>query len=276
MKEKSVGPFQVETIKLKLKATEVGSYALNPEVFYLDDVGNAKTFKTNPITITAQLTKPTYEVLPGRISTGTAELDRLLLGGIPEGYAVVLVSPSFEERQKLIRNYVEAGAKNDEVSFFLTVDSASTKALAEKYPSSFVAFVCSPRADLMKDFSNVLKLKGVESLTEIDISLERAFRRVNSSQIGMRRACVEIVSDVLLQHHAVTTRKWLSGLIQALKSKGFIILAVIDPLISPEEVPAISSLFDGEIIITEKETAQGTRRTLRISKLYTKSIPRPN
>jgi len=266
-KNRAVGGFQVETTKLKLKATEVGRYELNPEVFYLDDLDNTKTFKANPITITVQTAKPAYEVLPGRITTGTAEIDRLLLGGIPEGYAVALLAPPFEERYKLIRNYVETGAKNDQTSFFLTADSASAEALAEKYPSSFVGFVCSPRGDLIKDLPNMFRLKGIENLTEIDISFEKAFRRVNSSKAGVRRACIEIVSDVLLQHHAVTTRKWLSGLIQTLKLRGFIILALIDPLISPVEVPAVSSLFDGEIRITEKKTAQGTRKTIKISKL---------
>jgi hypothetical protein len=48
-------------------------------------------------------------------------------------------------------------------------------------------------------------------------------------------------------------------------------LAVIDPLISPEEVPAIVGLFDGEIHITEKEGANGTVKTLKILKLQNQS-----
>ena len=89
MKEKSIGPFQVETVKLKLSATKPGSYTLNPEVTYVDDVGKTKTVNPNPITITVQLAKPAYEALPGRITTGYTELDQLLLGGIPEKYAVL-------------------------------------------------------------------------------------------------------------------------------------------------------------------------------------------
>jgi hypothetical protein len=71
-----------------------------------------------------------------------------------------------------------------------------------------------------------------------------------------------------LQHHAVTTRKWLSALLPSLKSKGFTMLAVIDQNMHPqEEVQAITGLFDGEIRITEKETAQGVVKSLRIRKL---------
>jgi hypothetical protein len=66
----------------------------------------------------------------------------------------------------------------------------------------------------------------------------------------------------------VTTRRWLSGLLASLKSKGFTMLAVLDPLISPEEVPAISSLFDGEIRMVEKATTEGTAKTLGVQRLH--------
>jgi KaiC/GvpD/RAD55 family RecA-like ATPase len=76
------------------------------------------------------------------------------------------------------------------------------------------------------------------------------------------------VSDVLLQHHAVITRKWLNALLPDLKTKGFTTLAVIDQNMHPqEETQAITGLFDGEIRITEKETANGVQRSLRIRKL---------
>jgi hypothetical protein len=66
---------------------------------------------------------------------------------------------------------------------------------------------------MIQNLPNVVKLKGTENLTEIDIALTKAFRTLNPSAAAPRRACVEIVSDVLLQHHAVITRKWLSVVI---------------------------------------------------------------
>jgi hypothetical protein len=76
------------------------------------------------------------------------------------------------------------------------------------------------------------------------------------------------VSDALLQHHAVITRKWLSALIPNLKSKGFTTLAIVNPQMHPqEEVQAILGLFEGEIRISEKETARGTEKTLQIRRL---------
>ncbi|NIU39595.1 hypothetical protein GWN65_06420, partial [Candidatus Bathyarchaeota archaeon] len=78
---------------------------------------------------------------------------------------------------------------------------------------------------MIKSLPNVFKLKGVENLTNIEIALISAFRGLEKSPNGPRRACIEIISDVLLQHHAVTTRRWLAGLLPDLRSKGFTTLA---------------------------------------------------
>jgi tetratricopeptide (TPR) repeat protein/KaiC/GvpD/RAD55 family RecA-like ATPase len=270
IKEKTVAPFQVETIKLKLKVEKTGSYGLNPEVNFLDNDGKTKTSRTSPITVTAQPVKPAYETLPGRITTGTVELDRLLLGGIPEKYAVALAAPSCNERETLINRFLKAGVEADETTFYVTVELGNAKALAETHQSNFYVFLCNPRADAMiESLPNVVKLKGVENLTEIDIALTKAFRTLNPSAAMPRRICLEIVSDALLQHHAVITRKWLSALLPDLKSKGFITLALMDPRMHPdEEAQAILGLFDGEIRIAERESAKGTEKVLKILKLY--------
>jgi hypothetical protein len=122
---------------------------------------------------------------------------------------------------------------------------------------------------MIPNLPNVFKLKGVESLTDIDIALTKSFRTLDASQSGPRRICIEIISDVLLQHHAVITRKWLSGVLPDLKARGFTTLAVVNPQMHPqEEVQAILGLFEGEIRVSEKETEKGTEKILKIRKLY--------
>jgi len=77
-----------------------------------------------------------------------------------------------------------------------------------------------------------------------------------------------MISDVLLQHHAVQTRRWLTALIPELKSAGFTTLAVIDPQIHPpEELHTVLGLFEGEINIHEKETEKGSQKFLKIKKM---------
>ena len=122
---------------------------------------------------------------------------------------------------------------------------------------------------MVQSLPNVFKLNGIENLTEIDIAMAKAFRMMKPSAASPKRICIEILSDVLLQHHAVITRKWLSALLPNLKSHGFTVLAVINPhMHSQEEVQAILGLFDGEIRISEKETAKGIDKVLRIRRLF--------
>ena len=209
-------------------------------------------------------------VPPARpVSTGYADLDRLLCGGLPSNCAVALTSPSCSERDLLVKSFLETGAKKHETTFYVTINPGSAKALADEYPSSFWLFVCNPQADaIVKDAPNVFKLKGVENPTNIDIALTSTIRKLNPSLKGARRICLGLVSDVLLQHHAVQTRRWLAGLIPELQSEGFTILALIDPQVHPsEELHAILGLFDGEISIREKETKKGLQRYLRIKKM---------
>jgi KaiC/GvpD/RAD55 family RecA-like ATPase/tetratricopeptide (TPR) repeat protein len=268
MKNKEIGAFQVDTAKLALKCLKAGTFTLNPQAIYVDDLGETKTCNLRPITIAANLPAP-KERVAGKISSGTPDLDRLLLGGIPENYAIVLDAPSSDERSLLIKRFLEAGIEAGEKTFYVTVETGNAKALAEKHPSEFYLLVCNPQADSMiQNMPNVHKLKGVENLTDIDIALTKAVRTLKPTAADPKRICIEIVSDVLLQHHAVATRRWLNELLPTLKSKGFTILAVVDPSMHPsEELQAILGVFDGEIRVSEKETPEGTKRTLKIRKL---------
>jgi len=206
--------------------------------------------------------------IPGRIATGHPTLDKLLCGGIPENYAVALTAPSCGERDLLVMGFLKKGTEQDEVTFFLTVDPSKAKSLAES-EASFHLFVCNPQADaIIKDQSNTVKLKGVENLTDISIALSSAISRLDPSLKGPRRICIELLSDVLLQHHAVQTRRWLTSLTTELKSNKFTALAVIDPRIHPsEELYAILGLFDGEISLHEKQTEKGHGKYLKINKM---------
>jgi parallel beta-helix repeat protein len=119
---------------------------------------------------------------------------------------------------------------------------------------------------MVESLPNAFRLKGVENLTEITIALTKAFRILDASPSGPRRACIGIISDVLLQHHAVQIKRWLSDLIPESRSKGFTTLAVMNPQMHPsEEVHAALELFEGEISIHEKEDLQ---KTVKIGKMY--------
>ncbi|UCC28009.1 MAG: hypothetical protein JSW29_00725, partial [Candidatus Bathyarchaeota archaeon] len=247
-KGKRLPALDTEEIKLVLRPTAMGTFILNPRILYVDENGKNRFCEPDPARIRVS------EAPSSRITTGYHELDDLLFGGIPRNYSILLTSPSNDERDLLIRKFIEAGIREGQVTFYVTTKVSDLKALAEEFQSSFFLFSCNPQADsFIPDLPNVFKLNGVQNLTDISISLAWAFRKM-PKQEGPKRACIEIVSDVLLQHKAIQTRRWLNALIPELKSKGFTILAVLDPpMHPPQDVRAVTDLFDGEFNIYEKE-----------------------
>jgi KaiC/GvpD/RAD55 family RecA-like ATPase len=265
MRGKRLEPLKTDEMKITLRSFKKGTIEIKPRIVCLDWVGRPVVYNPEPVVFNISAA-----VLPGRVPTGFADLDNLLFGGIPENYAVILASPSCDEREQLIRKFLEAGVKNRQATYYITAEAGNIADLAEEFQSYFTLFICNPRSDVMiKSLPNVLKLKGIESLTDIDIALVKSFRSLDTPQKGPRRICITIISDVLLQHHAVITRKWLSALLPDLKAKGFTTLAVINSEMHPhEETQAILGLFEGEIRISEKETEKGIEKILRIRKLY--------
>jgi len=265
MNRKRLNPLMTEEIRLTLRSFDKGIFAIKPKIIYVDATGHQMSCEPEPATINLSET-----ILPDRINTGYKDLDSLLLGGIPENYAVILTSPSCDEKDLLIKRFLETGASEGQITFHITIEASGMKTLTEENHSSFHLFICNPQANkIIKTLPNVFKLKGVENLTDISIALSKAFRRLDTSVSGPRRACIEIISDVLLQHRAVKTRRWLNDLITELKSKGFTTLAVMNPKMhSPQEVHAILGLFDGEINIYEKESEKGLEKFLKIKKMY--------
>lgn len=265
MHGKKLSPYIAENFGITLRATKKGAFIIAPRIVFIHETGRKMSCKPEPASINVSET-----ILPCRVSTGFQDLDNLLFGGIPQSYTVVLTSISCDERELLIKRYLEAGVKENNVTFYVTIDAAGVRNLAEEFQSNLYVFVCNPKSDeTFENLPNVFKLGGVENLTEINIILESAFRRLGESKGRARRACLEILSDVLLQHHAVQTRRWLSGLVPELRSRGFTTLAVMNPQMhTSEETHAILDLFEGEISIYEKETRKDLTKYLRIKKMY--------
>ncbi len=253
-------PSMTEKLRLTVRALEKGTYAIAPRIVYMVGVGVQKIVDLKPATIEVR-----EVVLPGRVSTGYRGLDNLLFGGIPEKYAVALTSVSCDETKLLINRFLEKGAREGETTLLITVETTRWEKLAEEFPN-FNLFICNPQAEtMMEALPNVVKIRGAENLTDINISLVSALRKLGAPNGKPRRICIEILSDILLQHRAVQTRRWLIGLTAELKSRGFTTLAVMNPHMHPaEEVQAVLDLFDGEIEVYEKKD----QKFLRIKKMY--------
>jgi KaiC/GvpD/RAD55 family RecA-like ATPase/tetratricopeptide (TPR) repeat protein len=263
-KGKQLHPLETDEMKIVLRPFMKGSFKIKPRITCVDELGRALFCSPEALTFDVLAV-----LLAGRITTGYSDLDNLLFGGIPENCSVLLISPSSDERELLITKFLEAGARSGQITFYITTDMRGVKAFAEYCQLNFFLFVFVPRADAFVESSpNVFRLNGVENLTDIDICLTKVLHRLEPEHNGPRRACIKILSDVLLQHHAVVTQKWLSGFLPELRSKGFTTIAVVNPKMHPtEEVQAIVDQFEGEIEIYEKQTEKGIGQFLRIRKL---------
>ncbi len=103
MKGKQLAPLKLVEVKLVLQPSKKGEYQLKPKVHYLDERGQSRSIQLKSIKINVE-----EVVLSNRISTGTPELDSLLLGGIPKAYAVVLTGSPSDEREYIVKNFLRS------------------------------------------------------------------------------------------------------------------------------------------------------------------------
>ncbi len=266
MNQRRIDSLATEYLRFTFRSPYEGTFTIKPKVIYSGVGGRRRSYEPAPSKI--QIAK---EVLPNRLSTGTYDLDSLLLGGVPKGHTIVLTSPSCDEREILIRSFVEQGVESDQATFHFSMNPPVGKKLDKKHESNLYLFLCNPQIpESIRSLPNIFRLKGIENLTEISIALSKAFNGLTDST-AVRRACIEIVSDILLQHGPVQTRRWLTNLLARLKSKSFTVWAVVDPhMHAPHEAAAITSLFDGEISIYERDV-ETDHKYLKIKRMHNES-----
>jgi len=203
------------------------------------------------------------------ISTGYPDLDGTLAGGIPEGYAVVLVSPSYDERDLLLRKIIDSAIKSGRPTFYISADIKRTQDLLTRYKSGFYAF--SPQAARIEPKPpNLYQLPSIDNLNDHTLSLSLAIRDARAKEkSGKMLLVLDTLSNIVLHYKTLTTTRWLTDFVGKRKAEGFTIVGTLNPLsISKEEVQAVVDLFDGVIEIFEKELKERSRRFVVVKKMY--------
>jgi len=233
-------------------------------VDYLDELGQNKVLQLRSVVIRVE-----EVILADRVSIGTKELDSILLGDIPEGYAVVLTGSPSDKRDYLIKNFLEAGVGEGQTSFYVATEADNLKSLLSK--PNFYLFLCNPKPKVeLPDLPNVIKLRSKTDINNLSMTLARESRNQKQAQQNPKRFCIEVVSVVLLEYGAKITRKWLAELLTDIDSKGFTILAVVNPeMHMSDQTGALLDLFDGEISITQAEDQLEFRKSVIVRKLRT-------
>ena len=201
------------------------------------------------------------------ISTHYPELDELLAGGLPVGYAILIVSPPCDERDLLFTKIIESSLSMGSSVFFLSRDLIRMQDFANRYGKDFHIF--GPQADKITSAKgSVYKIQSLQNLSDLNISFTKAVETLPKSLPG-KLVIIDILSDILLEHKALMTRKWLDGFIGKRKTEGFTVIGVLNPLISSQQdTQTIMDLFDGIIEIYERELKERARRFLIVKKMY--------
>ncbi len=194
-----------------------------------------------------------------KVSTGYNMLDEALQGGFLAGAAIVLSAPASDEVPLLIGNFLRA-PKEQGLLVCRTLSSAEM--ITQNMGENVRSLICSDKP--VSPSRTILPGKGIENLTELNLQIGEV---IASTQ--PKRLVIDILSDILLRHKALQTRKWLTELLERLRSKEITTLAVINPLMhSAEDVQAVIDLFDGNLEIFEDELEGTLRKHLRIKWMH--------
>jgi KaiC/GvpD/RAD55 family RecA-like ATPase len=214
-----------------------------------------------------ELSSPTIEVPRQVVSTGYAELDAVLAGGLPTGRSILIESPPCDERDLLLRRIIKSGLSIGGSVFFLSRDVSRTQDLSSSFRWGFYAF--TPQIDkITANSGNIFKISGIQNLVDLNVSFAKAIEPLPQGN-SIKMMVVDFLSDVLFDHKAFTTRKWLDEFIARYRAEGFTVLATLNPHITyKQETETILDLFDGIIEIYEKEVGERARRFLTVKKMY--------
>lgn len=148
---------------------------------------------------------------PRRISTGTAGLDGLLQGGLPQGHTMLVVGPTGSGKTILGTKFLQEGARQGEkgVAMFFEKGTARLRnaELAEMVQGGHVAVVESRMLDLTVDelideLQDTLQRTGAKRLV-IDSISEFSLFMAPEFHADLRRAVFRILAVVA--KHGVTT-----------------------------------------------------------------------
>ena len=193
-----------------------------------------------------------------KVSTGYNRLDEALQGGFLAGTAIVLSAPASDEVPLLIGNFLRA----PEQGLLICRTFSSAEMITQNLGENVRSLICSDKP--VSPARTIIPGKGIENLTDLNLQIGEV---IASTQ--PKRLVIDILSDILLRHKALQTRKWLTELLERLRSKGITTLAVLNPYMhSTEDVQAIVDLFDGNLEIFEKQVEGQLRKSLVIKWMH--------
>jgi len=185
--------------------------------------------------------------------------------GIPQKYTLLLAAPVCEERNLVIERFFREGVKSKSPCFLLTADLDFAKSTNAKYGEKMTVLVANARADTISGKNLVPISTGIQNLTTLNIELVKSVRSVSGAS---GKLCLDVLSDILLTHKMLTTRKWATDLVPRLDEWGFTVLATYNPVLhTAEESKGLTDLFKGYVEIFDKDFAGKMRKVIVARKM---------
>ena len=130
-----------------------------------------------------------------RVSTRYGLLDEVLRGEYPDSYAFLLSSPSCDERDLLLRWFLESEAEGG-LTICLTRDFGKVTDLAVMYPDSFYVVVCHV-PELVSGMRNVFQIPWYDDLFSVNIAVSSILQRAGPIYpVDGRRSSSSILSQM--------------------------------------------------------------------------------
>jgi hypothetical protein len=203
------------------------------------------------------------------IPTGYKALDAMLYGGVPLGLSIVLTGPPCDEKNLILKRFLETNLMSGRECIFISTSLDRVREMLPKHKNLHV-ILCNPQADtIAAPYPEVAKIKTVDSLIQINLEYDTAAAGLSPGKPGI--LCLEILDDVLLEHHGAT-RRWLMDILGRGKGARMTCLATVNPAMhSPQELQAILETFDGHIDLYEAEV-QVRPKLIQVKKLGGKTF----
>jgi len=207
---------------------------------------------------------PQQQILENAVPTGYRALDSMLYGGLPVGSSIVLTGPPCDEKNLILKRFMETNLISNCACIFISTSLDRVRDLLPKYGNKLHVIICNPQADsIAAAFPQVVKLKALDSLTQINLEYDNAVTKLGAGRPTV--LCLEILDDMLLEHHEAT-RRWLMGILGRSKTNQMTSMAALNPAMhTAEENQAVLETFDGHFDLYEAEI-QVRPKVIRVRK----------
>jgi hypothetical protein len=140
-----------------------------------------------------------------------------------------LVSPSYDERDLLLRRITDSAISSGRPAFYISADIGRTQDLLARYQRGFYAF--SPQAARIEPKPpNLYQLPSIDNLSDHTLSLSLAIRDARAKETtGKMLLVLDTLSNIILRHKTLTTTRWLTDFVGKRKAEGFTIVATLNP-----------------------------------------------